>query len=270
VALNLDSVNAKLGRADEHLAAIQADVRAWLEPRPHEVTCEVNPERTRWAWKVRVLRTPDTGKIGLAFGDCVFNLRCALDHLAYAIAAHEQQASGAPVDPGFGFMFLIANDAAEFQARAKGKWVTQARAPLLSPSVRAAIESVQPYRRKTTPDAALLALLRDFNNADKHHALHAVAAVAGRCEFHLSRRGSVPEGGVPEIHKTAVVDGAEIASFTFPRPAPNVDVDLKATIGVCLDYRPRGCAVRYWPADGTAVLLIQEIREVVRIVSAAV
>jgi len=100
------------------------------------------------------------------------------------------------------------------------------RLATLSDRVRTAIETVQPYNRPPPELPPLLAILRDFNNVDKHRLLRLVysavslrdigfcgpsANIGARCQF-------CPNTG-------ELKDGAEIAAFVFERPTPDMQYD---------------------------------------------
>ncbi|HLG07790.1 MAG TPA: hypothetical protein VI409_03860 [Gaiellaceae bacterium] len=94
----------------------------------------------------------------LAIGDTIYNLRCALDHVVYAKWRSRKA------------MFPIYVDKCEFQVRGTP------RIAGLSPTLRADIESVQPYRTiPEQPDLDPLAVLHELSNLDKHRELSTVS-----------------------------------------------------------------------------------------------
>ena len=84
----------KLDRACEHLQLLDNQTRTWIEGEPYGVIDESNPEplphplgRGYQSRRFRVNRvSPIPPCWGPIIGDCVFNLRSALDHLALALA----------------------------------------------------------------------------------------------------------------------------------------------------------------------------------------
>lgn len=75
---------AKLNRAAHHLADIEQQVTAYLATKPCEVIEE--PVETSSFRARLVMRNPVPDELPLAIGDCVHNIRSALDALAYQIA----------------------------------------------------------------------------------------------------------------------------------------------------------------------------------------
>src|SRR5688572_2629481 len=96
-AKNLDpaqSFNLKLVRARDHLNRLDAEARRWIYTKPCKIIDEPDPEPPPqpvpdgyFARRMRVYRVdPVPTTISLLVGDCLFNLRSALDHLALALA----------------------------------------------------------------------------------------------------------------------------------------------------------------------------------------
>lgn len=116
----------------------------------------------------------------LVLGDCVHNLRSALDNLAFALARLEQDP---PMRPGQ-IAFPICETKEDFDRRRERLFAQLPR------SASELIERLQPFQRdglpdKGTPDRDALVLLRWFSNADKHRVpavvLLAPAAVKSSC-----------------------------------------------------------------------------------------
>jgi hypothetical protein len=169
--LDLSSVNAKLARAEEHNRALQAQHAAMNDGSTYELVRHHNDDRTRWSWTFHVVNPPDLQRFALVFGDCIHNLRCALDHLAYAMAVHEHKGTE-PLRVGYSFGFPLLH--------ATGPtWDDTVRRKTLSTlgaSVLAAMRAVQPDVRfeAETGDGkkpSKLGLLRDLDNDDKHQII---------------------------------------------------------------------------------------------------
>src|SRR5437870_1326822 len=75
----------KLIRADEHLEALNDAVEAFLAIHPYEVVTEKDiPARTYRAKLIH--RHPPPGRLLMIIGDVLYNLRSALDHIAWCLA----------------------------------------------------------------------------------------------------------------------------------------------------------------------------------------
>lgn len=265
MSLNIDSVNAKLARAEEHRDALERELATWGHDNPYELLREVNAEFTRFSVRLRIKRSPDLVRWGLLFGDCIHNLRCALDHLAHAIARHELRGQ-VPDDVAYNLQFVLARDPSEFARQMKSK-----RANVLSQPVRTAIEQVQPYKRPHPSVPPLLALLRDLNNTDKHSlirpALHAATPRATRFSRPIAADEKPVDG---DVVSGVVEDGAEVLWISLAKPARDFHIELDTSISVCIRH-----SLGPKPPDMTIITdlagaLVEEVRQVIGIVSARV
>jgi len=84
----------KLDRAYEHSKALEDEATGWIKAKPYGIVDEPDPETTPdWVSarhhhrRFRVTRVdPVPDRFSILIGDCVHNLRSALDHLALALA----------------------------------------------------------------------------------------------------------------------------------------------------------------------------------------
>ena len=83
----LDSVWLKVIRAKEHLDALYAEILEFLrtDPQPYAIQPEHNREGSEYVFHFKVNREPPT-EWSVAVGDVTYNLRSALDHLAWQLA----------------------------------------------------------------------------------------------------------------------------------------------------------------------------------------
>src|SRR5688500_13543343 len=93
-ALSDHSFVWKLDRAREHIRAFQQEAGAWIETNPYDVVEEPDPEpplqqltNSPGHRRIRVGRIDAVlTRLALIIGDCLFNARAALDHLALSLA----------------------------------------------------------------------------------------------------------------------------------------------------------------------------------------
>jgi hypothetical protein len=178
MSLNLDSVEAKLQRAEQHIQAIQDEIQPWMAKASYTISPQVNADSTRYSLIAHLVGDePPLQRWTLMAGDSLHNLRCVLDHLVYAIAVHE--AGTVPPPDENKLMFPITDTAAKFQESAQ-------RIRTLSAPVRKAIEDVQPYNRPHLDLPPLLAVLRDLENIDKHRLLQMAYAAISEAEIEIA------------------------------------------------------------------------------------
>jgi hypothetical protein len=166
------SHHLKLCRARECLEELNTLSEAWADTEPCVIVpeCEVKTREIRMA--VRVLRQPSDPMFRLLIGDCAHNFRCALDHLAYALAIAVSGEDPPPNENST--MFPVRIDSKEaFQSSIARYIAPKKRMPI---GMYAAIEGLQPYNRGPH---LLLHILSELDNLDKHRFLPLVAASAG-------------------------------------------------------------------------------------------
>ncbi len=258
----LESVALKLERAHEHARLLEQELEAWIAEQPYAASTRANSDFTRHSVIISILKPPPLQRWSLLFGDAIHNLRCALDHLVYAISVHELSADP---PPNAGTCAFIINDRPE-DFRSKYFRIRD-----LSEAVKRAIESVQPYNRQHATKPPLLAVLRDFDDIDKHRLIHVVLQRPYEFRISAAGPGMLPEDQYFESPYVDLVDGAEIAWVSCKRPNPHLRLTgrISATIGVEHRAGPDG-VVRTAVERLLLADLLPEIREIVRIVSAAV
>ena len=161
----LRHVTLKLKRANEHVAELERQLRAFLESKPYKVgTKEDRPARQLVYYVTSVEPTPDC--LPLIAGDAIQNLIGALDHLAFQLVSVDTNDN--PPNPR-GIYFPIAEDVAKYDAK-KGAQLAGAH-----PDTFAAIDALRPYKGGTDD----LWTLQALNNIEKHRLLLTVGSQAG-------------------------------------------------------------------------------------------
>lgn len=154
---SLDGPLLKLARAREHLEYLQALVGTFIQEETKRVTVEDDPES---GYRLLVLNEPRDPPItwNPIIGDVLYNLRSALDHLAFQLVYANNKNPNAT---GTGFPIF---DKIETYVE---KGLPQVRG--MSQDVQTAIEATQPYHRPSPPwQTDSLLLLNRLNNVYKH------------------------------------------------------------------------------------------------------
>jgi hypothetical protein len=269
VALDLTSVNAKLGRAQEHFETVTNEVRTWLDPCPYRLVQQINADCTRYSFMLKVVKEPPLQHWSLVIADCINNLRCALDHFVYAIAIHEAKGVIPPPNGG-SLYFPICSSSKEFESDR-----VQRRIRTLSATVRTEIKAMQPYNRPHKVFPSLLSILQDLDNANKHRLLRLAFATfgQGKASFTLPDAGPGPICDM-FVRYGELKDGAEVHSLVFKRPTPDVDYKLTADLILALWHGKRDPASPPW-AERTEFsplikLIVREVRFVMHSICAKV
>src|SRR5665213_4296904 len=80
----LDGARLKIVRAQEHLDSIKSEIGAYLKTRPYRVAAKID-RNDRLRMPVEITVQPPT-HIAMVIGDCVTNIRAALDYVAWELA----------------------------------------------------------------------------------------------------------------------------------------------------------------------------------------
>jgi hypothetical protein len=191
-----------------------------MDNNPYSLIDHTNTDLTRYSIILRVEKEPPLHKWSLIAGDIVHNLRCALDHYIYAIAIYE---SGQEIPPNERqLMFPICDTSEKFRESDRRRLKT------LSQPVRAAIESMQPYNRPHEIFFPLLALLRDFDDINKHRLLMVTFSAVARGDIgFLGPSDNIDKGCQFIANYGELKNGSEIAAFSFNSPAPDMKFDRR-------------------------------------------
>jgi hypothetical protein len=168
------SFELKLARAKRHLRELDDNLGGYIaDDATFSTRTMVSTDGKQHSIMVTLHDAPREDW-GLAIGDTVHNLRCALDHIVWHLAN--------PGDRGIHTMFPIYTDADTFTlGRANRKGVRRAstsglqRLKGVEAAAIAVIEASQPYQPGQTGFG--LNVLNQLENLDKHREIHTVAGV---------------------------------------------------------------------------------------------
>lgn len=167
-------VKEKLRRAHMHRKDLKRRVERFNDSHAYSSVPEVHVETGQRLWRVDIQKRPPLIRWGALIGECLFNFRSALDHLAYDLAVAY---SGFPLPP----KVEEQSEFPIFWSKAPTKRDLDRRIRAIHPEARNLIEQMQPYGRK---DRAALKYLDALHNFDKHRTLLLLAGVGvGLVEF---------------------------------------------------------------------------------------
>jgi len=160
-------------RAGEHGREVAEAIASWTASAPFRTHREYSDDRLA----MRIVAdefepAPDFGGWGMVVGDCVHNLRAALDNLVFAAA---RQHHDPPANPDL-LNFPICKDTQQYKSamgRIRGD---------LSDTAQGLIEHVQPLRN-VSPEADLLWILHRLDIDDKHKIPSVVSVLTTEFKF---------------------------------------------------------------------------------------
>jgi hypothetical protein len=153
---------AKFNRSKEQFDELIVEMDAFFnqEPKPHHSVGEFDTQKWEWVERFQVRQEPPL-RLGVILGDCVHNLRSALDHVIWQVTLLDGNT------PDDGTQFPIASKSeSQFEAIAKR------RIPGLSEKHRTLVKDAQPYNAGDGADRHPLSVLATLSNADKHRVVN--------------------------------------------------------------------------------------------------
>jgi hypothetical protein len=231
-----------MDRAQEHFRVLKASIDAFLVGGDHySIAKEFDAKAGVWRFRLKLHREPPITDWSLLIGDCIHNLRSALDHFFWALILIKHQ--DGKIRKESTAIFPILKDPTTFKGQKADleDWVGTA--------ALAKLESMQPYQHPGTEDNGLL-FIHEGDIADKHKLLLPT--------FQLLNSGghsaqTSPNWTTAKSHFVLMLgpfeDGAVMAEVSFVPPDAIVDVNFNPTLGVA--FKPDA---RIFVLDTLAIL----------------
>lgn len=228
MTLTFDSATRKLSRAVRHMHDVYTESRIFIENHVHPVPMQTHDNGFQDVWQIHVAKDPprDTA---LIIGDCLFNLRSALDHFAYELATPRAG------DPPKGTEFPIFSGETDFLNEGRGGGLYKIRG--IDLAKQDAIKDIQPYHTRNGHDQKLdairetLAILHALNIRDKHRTLHVVVQGASNMR-HQIRPGTAGAVPVITVMLGPFVGGTNTDVLRIRWPSHDVKHDVYPSIAV--------------------------------------
>jgi hypothetical protein len=165
--VNMPGVDAKLRRAECHLQAIKAQVLEFAAPNPEHFVTDYDQARKQMVTRPHPSLFASREDWATVIGDCVHNLRSALDHLAHELVV---LGGGTPKSGRNGTAFPIYDSRLGPNGGPRIVQITTVQGNVAA-DVLAFIEGLQPYERTDEPLGHPLWVLSELDNMDKHRTL---------------------------------------------------------------------------------------------------
>jgi hypothetical protein len=222
------SHNLKLDRASYHLNSLDTEIRKWSERHTHRYESHFDRESGKQSVRIR-FPEPVPAVFRLIIGDCLHNLRSALDNLVYELALAYVGFDPLPEDRARRLEFPIFGD------RAMKEWECRNKIGCIHPDAQTIIKGLQPHNRGDDFASDPFWKLHRLNNMDKHRA-PPITQVAVSSWVDFADAPHLP--GTLHINLGPFEDGAEIASYVPQTSAfaegfdPQVHMDPLLSLGV--------------------------------------
>ena len=200
--------------AKKHIGELEREIETFLASEPYQIA--IKPDGS--GYYVAEIRSAHPISIPLIAGDVLFNLRAALDHLAYKLALANKTTDERVLH---GTSFPIFDNVELY-----GKYSRQ-RMKGMSQAAQDAIDATKPYAGGNN----LLWQLHRLNNIDKHRLLVTVGAAVGYHSLPLSVSQGVIDT-LEEGHSKGLLSDWEdvMGSHT---PSEIVDVKVRPAFRKC-------------------------------------
>jgi hypothetical protein len=169
----------RIERAYRHLKELEGAEEVWSQAEPYLVDLEPDTESPYHCLYVTP-KPVDPDPMSLLIGDCVHNLRSALDNLAFALA--EAHTKPLPQNLAETSEFPIIGDEDRKGNTGVGPRlygdVVKRKLGGVDPQAEATIESLQPYKRGNKYRSDPLWVIHDLDRIDKHRFPHLAALFA--------------------------------------------------------------------------------------------
>jgi hypothetical protein len=225
----LASIRLKIERAYEHIHHLERSVVTFGESNPYLFDAKHDPE-TGNVWYLFAGPEEIPSEFSLISSDVLFNLRSALDHLAYQLVI----ASGNQPDRRTAFPIFETVEEYETNSPRKIK--------LMSQTAQNAIRMTKPYKGGND----LLWRLDKLHAIDKHRLLVTVATALGSIDAfaHFDRMGILPPEVAPlteglhwkPVHRKPL----KVGDVLFISPSGEVDKQMEFRVEIAL-YEPGTC-----------------------------
>jgi hypothetical protein len=244
----LAGMRAKLERAREHLITLNSEVSAFLERKPYEIFQETWRGGRELIFKIRVQERPPIAWSAIV-GDCVQNLRSALNYLAWELARLEE---APPYHTAFPIYVTPKSFYERYNPNHKLAGQFTPRSGLykiegIGQEAQAIIENLQPFKGQYGLSAGVvpasgwrslwenhpLVRLEKLAGHDRHRGLYVVGV--GSMGHGTANPSGSPEPEHKEVNYGPFKDGAVVARYLFREPGAglkptglSIDLQLQA------------------------------------------
>jgi hypothetical protein len=199
----------------DHAARLQSEVRLWLMEQPIGTRTELSADRRRWLLKMVVNERPPIQRWNTIVGDCIHNLRSALDAAVWEFACY----SGSEPTRPHQIQFPIVDK--------PGEWAKTAARQLagVPNEVVERIRVTQPFMHPEVDRPRHAALLLQYiSNTDKHRTSIkcGFGAESVNADFGVDYGDpTIADRNVPpdlHIHDFVLEDGAILVEYRSKDP----------------------------------------------------
>lgn len=195
----MESVDAKMIRPHEHLQAFERELNEYLSTIEFKLYLKTSPDYCHPWLVVHANDYIPPIHLSTVTGDCVHNMRSALDSLVCGLARSVDRSSNCRK-----VKFPFTENEADWTA--KSSLLLQC----ISPKAGEIIKSVQPWYDAITPQPLLM--LNKLNNLDKHESCAPTLAYSHNTRFRIH----CTNGSIIEVSPEEPIYLGDVKTFTLP------------------------------------------------------
>jgi hypothetical protein len=227
----LRGTQLKIERARKHFDDLIRSINSYVDDKSaYSIELEMDREKGVHTFRLRIHRAPPLEEWSLLIGDCLHNLRSALDHLFWALIRIKHP--DGIIKNASKAKFPITRDAAYFNSWRKNleDW--------LGPAVTKMIENMQPYQG-LGPSRNGLLFLHQRDIEDKHKLLLPLLWITEEFQFKYKFCGSDFSPRVHrEFHAPKPQGEAVLVTITVDPPDAIEELYYDLSLGVLFDTDP--------------------------------
>jgi hypothetical protein len=249
----LEPIDWRLERADEHLATLDRERRAFFDDEDRRIVGHFDRDASEYVF--RHTGDPPNPRLGLVVGEFAHHLRAALDNLLWQLVLLR---GGSPTRQT---QFPIYESRERYRREA-GRMIRGVGA-----DDRALIEAAQPYKHGIHAPDSYLTMLAWLNNVDKHRYIHVAFARPRQTPIKVSYGPQGEDAGfwpwnprfvqdigkitkAPYVPSRADEDSTELLRVPIEPSGPNPQMKVDA-----------GAAIEISPSDPKHRLTLADLRD---------
>lgn len=241
-APDFTSADGKVSRAHRNLTALEHDIHDFFASYQHPIGGRYEPEAAQITLYAVGHEAVPLLEWSLQIGECLHNLRSALDHVAWQFAL-----SHLGREPTRQEATRI-----QFPLADTEKGFTDARVrPFVSPDHLTYMDHFQPYRSRT-PERHKLSILRRLSNLDKHQVVPAATITPEGVDLTFDEASDIGSYGAIELFFGEPMEEdkpiGRITGVVPSGPNPQMNASGPFQFGVVLDL-PADPAVHKAPVS---------------------
>jgi hypothetical protein len=177
----------KLDRALHHLQSLEKEAAAWLKRKPYRFVHDFDFKTGEKLMVIELLE-PVPPEFATITGDCLHNLRAALDNLVYQLAVRYLDIGPLPSD-------FRRSEFPIFTNRPMNAGECRNTIGCIHPRAQTIIKELQPHKTREAgenPASHVLAILHDLSVKDKHRFPHLGVLNVGTISFNIPDPYAIP------------------------------------------------------------------------------